>query len=486
MGMGIGSYRAVEHLGGAGSRHRTSPFWRGEDARTAEDVSLTVLPVESGQLVRDLVERVGVVRRPHLLPVTDVVEDDTRLMLVCPWPRGGRLIELVRRRGVLAAGEAVTVLLPIAGALAELHRAGFRHGGVGPETIWFDSGGRPLLGAPAVSAAVAAVVGQGALGSADVAPEVLRQARTGPAGPAADTFSLGSVALFCLTGQSAWPADEPADVLVQSAGGQWPDPPAGTGPPELLDLLRSMLAPDPADRPTTESVVRSLTAVAARVEPAPIRFGSGPCPAPASSRPWRGWSGAADAETAVDADAELGTDIEPDTRTARRRRGPMARMAIALLLGMLLTVLVAQVGTWLGDPPAASEATAQDWLRVVADLDLARGRAFATGDVALLDQVYAPESAARAADTALIEQLASNGWRVVDGTHEIVGVQLLDEPGDEGSIRVAVVDRLPVRPVVDHAGHQVATTTGRGEQRRVLVLRATDAGYRIGTLGPSG
>ncbi|HEY7815957.1 MAG TPA: protein kinase, partial [Nakamurella sp.] len=459
MGFVIGAYRAVEHLGGAGSGHRSSPFWRAQDARTVEDVALTVLPVESQSQVREIVDAVEAVRHPHLLPVSDVVEDETRLALACPWPRGGRLVELVRRRGVLSVGETVTVVLPLAAALAELHRLEIRHGWVCPEAIWFDARGRPLLGAPAVGIAVGAVAGQDALGSADVAPEVLRQARTGPAGPAADVFSLASVTLFCLTGRSAWPADEPADVLVQSAAGQWPDPPDEVGHPQLLALLRSMLRPDPADRPGADEIVRRLCA-AGSPGPEPIRFGAGPCPTPASAKRWRGWANHADrapdpsnaapdpsnsdSEPEPEPEPEVEPEPEPEPEAADdraaagvRRRGPLARLAIALLSALLLTVLVAQVGNWLSDPPTAADTAAPagpDWTGVVIELDLARSRALAEGDPALLEQVYLPGSAAAAADAAIIDALADNGWRVLDGRHDIVSVQVLDGAGsDTGS-----------------------------------------------------
>ena len=85
----------------------------------------------------------------------DVCQDDDRVAVVCPWPAGGRLAELVVRRGRLTVGETLTVLIPLAAALAAAHAAGIRHGEVCPEAIWFDANGRPLLGAPAVSRLIA-------------------------------------------------------------------------------------------------------------------------------------------------------------------------------------------------------------------------------------------------------------------------------------------------------------------------------------------
>jgi hypothetical protein len=185
-------------------------------------------------------------------------------------------------------------------------------------------------------------------------------------------------------------------------------------------------------------------------------------------------------------------------------------LAIALLSALLLTVLVAQVGNWLSDPPTAADTAAPagpDWTGVVIELDLARSRALAEGDPALLEQVYLPGSAAAAADAAIIDALADNGWRVLDGRHDIVNVQVLDGAGSDtgsdtdtgsgsgsdsgsvsgsvsGRIRVAVVDTLAARPVVDGTGQQVSITTARGAERRVLVLDATDAGYRISSIEP--
>jgi len=66
------------------------------------------------------------------------------------------------------------------------------------------------------------------------------------------------MALRCLTDRSAWPADDPADVLVQSVGGVWPDVPDDVAPPRLVALVRRMLASDPGARPEAPGVLAEL------------------------------------------------------------------------------------------------------------------------------------------------------------------------------------------------------------------------------------
>ena len=118
-------------------------------------------------------------------------------------------------------------------------------------------------------------------------------------------------------------------------------------------------------------------------------------------------------------------------------------------------------------------------------------------DPRLLADVYLDSgSAAGTADAAAIAQLADNGLRVVDGVHQIVSVTVDSGPSttaecsstagapSDGAVRLAVVDTLPAHPIVDASGRQVGMTPTRAEQRRILVLRMTDSGYRISGVEP--
>ena len=85
----------------------------------------------------------GRVAHPHLLRVLGVVETDRGLGVLTEHRAAGTLQDMVQRVGPLSPGQAVTVLVPIAQALACLHREGVVHGDVSPANVLFgvDGGG---------------------------------------------------------------------------------------------------------------------------------------------------------------------------------------------------------------------------------------------------------------------------------------------------------------------------------------------------------
>ena len=250
----MGPYQVTEDR--PGHRSAAVQTWHAQDVRSGHDVALSVVANVPADVTYRMVELSATVRHPHLLPVLDVIVEGSRVGVVSSWPSAGRLSDLLERRGPLSVGETLTVLRPLAAALAAIHRHGLLHGNLGAAVVGFDRSGRPLLGglAAGLIAAHAEIDGP-AQDAADLAPEVARGAALSVA---ADVFSLGSVALLCLTGRSAWPADDAADVLVQSVGGVWPDLPDTVAPPRFVALVRRMLASDPGTRPDAPGVLANL------------------------------------------------------------------------------------------------------------------------------------------------------------------------------------------------------------------------------------
>jgi hypothetical protein len=81
----------------------------------------------------------------HLLGLRDVATaSDARQCLVLP-RLGTSLARLLAERPTLAQGEVVTILAPIADAIAALHDSRCCHGGLRPGSVFFDAVGAPVV-----------------------------------------------------------------------------------------------------------------------------------------------------------------------------------------------------------------------------------------------------------------------------------------------------------------------------------------------------
>ena len=116
-------------------------------ATVAETVALKVSPASASGWDAALRE-CGALERArgaHVVELLDLDADETSIRLVFERLPRGDLAELLRLRGRLEAGEAVTLLAPIAVTLLRLHLAGVAHGAVSPRTVLFRDDGSPTL-----------------------------------------------------------------------------------------------------------------------------------------------------------------------------------------------------------------------------------------------------------------------------------------------------------------------------------------------------
>ncbi len=264
----VGEYRAIELIATGGS----AQVWRGVAASTGAPVALKVFPPDRLAMARREAALAAAVDHPHVVRVLDVVGDTERAALITEYAAGGDLADLLGRRGRLTAGETLTVLLPLAAALATAHERQIVHGDLSARNVLFDKAGRPLLSDLGAGRAASEGGRPVAVTPPDAAPELARGATPCAA---TDMFSLGSLALACLTGRHAWPADDLRDVLIQAAAGQWPDPDDADGPPLLISAIRALLEHDQDRRPGAASLVMDLRA-AGRPEPVDLRLPPAP------------------------------------------------------------------------------------------------------------------------------------------------------------------------------------------------------------------
>lgn len=249
-------------LGSGGSGMVYSAF----DERLSQKVAVKViLPHLAEETTRQRLRReVQAARQahPNVVSVYDLHEADGLLFLSMELVEGGGLRGRLAEQGRLSVSEAVALGRQLASALAHLHALELVHRDVKPGNVLLAPDGtarlcdlglsRPLGHGDTVTAS-AMFVGTPAY----MAPE---QGLHPEVSPAADVYALGLTLWECLSGDVPLKGDTALDTLVRrqraaprSLRGAVPD-----CPPWLDRLLRQMLDPNPARRPTAAQVESAL------------------------------------------------------------------------------------------------------------------------------------------------------------------------------------------------------------------------------------
>lgn len=439
---------------------------------------------------------------------------DGTVALLGEYAPGGSLGHLVRVRGRLPVGECITVVAPIAQALAALHAEGSAHGDVSPGNVLFMADGRPVLGdfglARMVGDAAAAPAGTPGFTDPAAAPPAGTGDAAGPPGSAgrrtaalaaaADVFSLGAVAWFALTGEPPVPTAQrpPLPLMVSGV------------PAELAAAIEAALRDDPRQRPSAEELARSVVRSG---RPAPIDL------APA-------------VEAAVLPELVTRRRDEPTRRRLARARVRRRRRAVpaagrprrggpaAVGSAVAGVVLAAALVWWWAAPPpvrgtgpradasgqaAASGAARAGWeslpeqLRRAADdadpvqavqaLSEIRARGLAERDRGLLSAVNAAGSEAEAADTELLERLLADGHRLEGFSARVLAASLEThgEAAAGGSQRAVVRVRVVTSgyTVKDRDGATVGERPAGRDQRLTVVMERDAQRWKVARIGPS-
>ncbi|MGB9374122.1 MAG: hypothetical protein WCA82_08180 [Jiangellales bacterium] len=329
-------------------------------------------------------------------------------------------------------GQVVTVMAPVAQAVAALHAAGLAHGNVRAESVSVDDEGRPRLAEAGVAAALHALA---------------------PREVPAPTESADRDALLALLVAAARPVDDAAlDALVDELVEGEADPSS------VADRLLSEVTPvalgdqTPVDAPPAEPVPAGrrrwpwlvlavvLAGVAAGV--AALLATSGDSPdGTATSSP---------SERPVPTRTSAVLMPEP-TSQASGSPGAPAASPDAESAGTLLC----------GAPGPAPESTpplAQDWAEVVRALYVRRTAALVTGQTSLLCDVYDPRSPGLASDLELDAAYVAQGVRPDALVFVVEDATLVSEDG--ALLTLEITDRLEPYRLVDEDGRTVAELPG--------------------------
>ena len=473
--------------------------WRGRELATGDTVTIKRLRAggpQRGERLRREWTLLGSIAGPHLLGVRRITDTDP-VVMVLDWAAGGSLASVLATRGRVGAGEVVTVLTPVATALAAAHERGLTHGDLTTAAVVFAVDGRPMLDGIGLRAAIAG---------------------TPPPPAADDVYALGVVGFTALAGRP--PDGQPLAALAP-----------GT-PAALIVAVESMLAADPDARPPARLVARS---VARAGEAVPVTFlpahGMQTPPAlprPAATRP-RGIGQALPPRAAgrgLPAREGVRTRARPTEASApavraRPRPAPAAgrrtrhagprRAARRIVLAAIALAAVVVVGEALrhhaspgavtasaqpADVPAdasplpsastatglagSSRSSETRWRPVVARLDALRARAFDAGRPALLARVYVLDSPAYTTDRARLTALMDRGLHAQGFTATVTHVRVQQSSATSARLRIA--DALSAYSLVDRAGAVVGTGAARPSRAFTMDLARVDGSWRVAAI----
>ncbi len=244
------------------ARGGMATVYRARDLRLDRPVALKVMRADLAQddtFVRRFVHEARVAARlqhPHIVGVYDQGEDGNVVFLAMELVEGSTLRDVITHRAPLSARRALSVVVPVAEALAVAHAGGLVHRDVKPENVLIshrgqvvkvtDFGLARLDGHPNVTTEM--LWGTAAY----LAPE---QVEHGTADPRTDVYAVGLLLHELLTGTKAFPGDDPLRVAYEHVHGGMPHARdlVPTVPEALQDLILRAAANDPDDRPADAS-----------------------------------------------------------------------------------------------------------------------------------------------------------------------------------------------------------------------------------------
>jgi serine/threonine protein kinase len=194
----------------------------------------------------------------YTAPVVDSSVTDSSPWLATAYVPGPPLSAIVAKHGPLPEAAVWRLAAGLAEALRAVHAAGVIHRDLKPANVLLADDGphvidfgisRPFHGTQLTSAGM--VIGTPGY----MSPE---QAKTGPAGPASDIFSLGCVLAYAATGNPPFGGENPASVLFRIVSSE---PDLSQVPPRLRQVIEACLKKDPAQRPEPAQVIAMINAL---------------------------------------------------------------------------------------------------------------------------------------------------------------------------------------------------------------------------------
>lgn len=467
----LGGYRIIRKLG---SGHRSDVYLGHAGDHAGVPGSHAAIKVfrdgVSPASIGAEIDALSALDVPHIVRLLDLASRaDSPPCLILQRLFPGGLARLLVERPLIAPGEAVTILAPVATAVAAMHRQGVSHRGLSARSVLFDLTGAPVL----VGFGAAGFIGR--RGSEPPVPADLDQ----DAGVRADLDALAVLARSVLSRVDGGARSSELCQWLAEEGSQLDPAEFGV---EVVARLFALAEPLPVD----------LSRIPTAADGVPARLGhdhasSNPSfdepDAHARVRAGHPWvkTGSRVLPESIRIRLELAGELLsaraaslPAAITAVRRRvwvvagcGLAAILAAVSLAQAPAGITPAEEVTPAPTAPVITSTviTGEDPVAAVAALLALRSGCFATVSVLCLDGVDEYDSAAWLADAESIRRIQDGG------EFDPVGIDPRGVP--------VLVDRLGDSALV--ALSSVAADAGGNGPASVLVVR-TEAGWRIRSL----
>ncbi|PWT84899.1 MAG: hypothetical protein C5B58_03950 [Acidobacteria bacterium] len=210
------------------------------------------------------------IHHPNVARVTYYGEQDGECFYAMELVKGETLEARVRRDGPMPLASALEVIEQAARALAAGEACGVVHRDIKPSNVMLESDASGALTVKLIDYGVAKVMGPqaapgieqtqaGFIGTpAFASPEQFAGAGLLPIDTRSDIYSLGVTLWYLLTGRTPFVGGTMEEIRVRQTGELPLEHVRGLHlPGQVVTLLKSMLAPDPKDRPQSARELRS-------------------------------------------------------------------------------------------------------------------------------------------------------------------------------------------------------------------------------------
>lgn len=509
----------------------TGEVWRARPQAGGADVALRWLAADTSDLEKLEASGLRDFRHPHVAPLLDIRADGSSVVLVHQFITGVSLAALLVERDRLSGSEVVTLLTPIAEALAAAHDADLLHANLTPSAVLVTPDGRPILTDVGIwqSLRAESAVPAGSRRIEYLDPGV---AQGGPPTKASDVFGVAAIGYHALTGRAPWSAGADAGTREMASVAHGVDlGPLHSG---FGSKLTEVITRGLSERPNARGTARDFAAdVRDAAEPEPLHL-TGPylwpdllppgphgedCPDPASASTQspgfdisgevrRGASARHAAPPGVRREraSQLGTvglGLDPPSgfalavRFVPRRAVVGACVTLAVLAAVVLGLgwnssktVPAQAGASIGlaseAAPDVDERAVPDspeaWARLLNVLYERRALAFGTGDVSLLEQVFSPDSRQLVTDVTAVTRLVEAGEVLRGFSPQVLAVQAAAVDGDHATLQITdEFSGYQSVPAADAGAPPLADHSGRGPAVVAMTMVLTDDGWRIQT-----